>query len=254
MFHCFDGSENNKVDRYSEYWKDLCEERGELWDKIKPLKTKDGSDSYCVVKTFDPQRNEVANTKTIPYELVKASPQIDMWSLGVLLYMLLRNKPLFPVNRDDDIEDPAVMSSLLAWSDDSFKNHCAGLKSPNQTGEKEAFTLGIDLVKRLLRRSPDDRPRSIEKVLEHPFLSHKGNNDNDEKVIQLLEEIKSDAQMIKQRTEAIDERTKRIESIAEATVQQIMKTERVLLKGEIARVEEGRYRWKCVCDTRSEKR
>jgi serine/threonine protein kinase len=233
MFHCFDGSENNSVDRYLEYWKDRHKEGGELWDKIKPLKTKDGSDSYCVVKTFDPQCHKLANA--IPYELVKASPQIDMWSLGVLLYMLLRNKPLFPVNRDDDIEDPAVMSSLLAWNDDSFKNHCAGLKSPNQTGEKEAFTLGIDLVKRLLRRSPSDRPPSIEKVLEHPFLSHKGNNDEKE-ILEIVKRIENDAQMIKRRTEAIDERTKRIESIAEATVQQIMKTERVLLKGEIVRV------------------
>jgi serine/threonine protein kinase len=237
MFHYFDGSKNNKIDRYWEYWKDRCEEGGELWDKIKPLKTKDGSDSYCVVKTFDPQRHEVANTNTIPYELVKACPQIDMWSLGVLLYMLLRNKPLFPVNRDDDIEDPAVMSNLLAWSDDSFKKHCASLIPSNPTGDRKDFVLGIDLVKKLLRRSPGDRPRSMHDVLEESFLSQKGSL-NDEKVLHLLEEIKSDTRMIKD----IDERTKRIESIAEKTVQQIMKTERVLLKGEIARVEEGRCR------------
>jgi serine/threonine protein kinase len=247
MFHCFDGSRNNMVGRYLEYWEDRCKEGGELWDKIKPLKTKDGSESYCVVKTFDPQRYAV------PYELVKASPQMDMWSLGVLLYMLLCNKPLFPVNRDDDIEDPAVMSDLLAWDDDRFKERCARLKQPNLTGEREGFVLGIDLVKNLLRRSSDDRPPSMQKVLEHQFLSHKGSS-NDDKVLEYLEKIESDTQMIKERTEAIDKRTKRIESIAEKTVQQIMKTERVLLKGEIARLEEGRCRRKCMCETKVEKR
>jgi serine/threonine protein kinase len=249
MFHCFDGGESNSVDRYTEYWKDRCDRGGELWEKIKPLKTKDGSKWYCVVKTFEPSRYADANTNL--YKLVKASPQIDMWSLGVLLYMLLRNKPLFAVNRDDDIEDPVVMSDLLAWDDDRFKAHCARLRSPNSTGQDD-FVLGIDLVKKLLCRSPDDRPACMEDVLKHPFLSHKGSLD-DEKVLHLLEEIKSDAQMINQRTKAIDERTKRIESIAEATVQQIMKTERVLLKGEIARFDEGRCRRKCMCETASQR-
>jgi serine/threonine protein kinase len=254
MFHCFDGSENNSVDRYEQYWKVRCDEGGEMWDKIRPLKTKDGSDSYCVVKTFDPQRHEVANANL--YNLVKASPQIDMWSLGVLLYMLLRNKPLFPVNRDDDIEDPAEMSDLLAWGDDRFKERCARLKSPNQTGEREEFTLGIDLVKNLLRSSPGDRPRFMQEILEHPFLSHTGSLDDEKnkEILEKLKKIENDTEIIKQRTEAIDKRTKRIESIAEKTVQQIMKTERVLLKGEITRLQERRCRRKCTCETKVEKR
>jgi serine/threonine protein kinase len=252
MFHCFDGSENNKVERYLEYWKDREKDRGELWDKIKPLKTKDGSDSYCVVKTFDTQRHEDANAKL--YELVKASPQIDMWSLGVLLYMLLCNKPLFPVNRDDDIEDPAVMSYLSAWDDGKFKKHCASLISSTPTGGDD-LVLGIDLVENLLRCSPGDRPGLMEDVLKHPFLSYKGSvNGEKGDIIQYMEQIKSKLDVIQKGTEAIDRRTKRIESIAEATVQQIMKTERVLLKGEIAHPEEGRYCRACMCETKDERR
>ena len=42
-------------------------------------------------------------TKGLPYSLEIATAEMDMWAIGVLLFLFATGENLFPVNRDDDL-------------------------------------------------------------------------------------------------------------------------------------------------------
>ena len=94
-------------------------------------------------------------------ELVLASPQFDMWSLGVVMYQLCTNEPLFLSNGDSNLDDTGM--KILCEFKDSFKQ-----EKMNKIDDIKAR----NLISRLLSKDPLKRPLTSA-VLDHPFLSGK---------------------------------------------------------------------------------
>ncbi len=53
----------------------------------------------------------------LPYELVKASPALDVWAVGVLLFAFVTEQSLIPVDKNDDITDGQYMRYIAKWTE-----------------------------------------------------------------------------------------------------------------------------------------
>jgi len=147
-------------DMYKEYWSKEQENKA-LWRKLQPRACSNG-DTY-VVKTFRVGGDgQVRNIAGLPYkdELVEASPQIDIWSFGVLLFTLTHGT-LFPVDRNDDLASPRLCKMLHEWNKEDIKDFVDSREDDPNTA---------DLLRKLLQRHPRDRPKSMTEVLEHPYF------------------------------------------------------------------------------------
>jgi serine/threonine protein kinase len=51
------------------------------------------------------------------YDLVQADLSQYMWALGVMLYALLTKTPLFPVDRNENLNSPIAYCQLATWDD-----------------------------------------------------------------------------------------------------------------------------------------
>jgi len=101
--------------------------------------------------------------KSLPYELVKALPSFDVWSFGVLLYLLCTQEHLFPVNRDDDIKDGGNTG-------DSFKRlHEWDERELNATLQSIQDKYARKLIMRILKKNPSDRP-TMNEILNDDFF------------------------------------------------------------------------------------
>jgi serine/threonine protein kinase len=98
------------------------------------------------------------------YDLVPAARAHDLWSLGVVIYELATNAPLFLVDGDGNIHK-SDLKVLSEWKD-SVKN---------ERLERVQNVAARNLISLLLSKDPKKRP-NIEQVLAHPFLT--GNNPN----------------------------------------------------------------------------
>src|SRR6185437_4623781 len=92
------------------HWADEQQLDSSLWQKIAPKLTSGREKRKLVIKTFN------SSDAPVPFEKVKASPHLDMWSFGVLLFQLLAKEPLFKVNRDEDLTNGDEMEKLLNWT------------------------------------------------------------------------------------------------------------------------------------------
>lgn len=99
--------------------------------------------------------------------LPKASPAIDLWALGAVLYQMCTSevKQLFPGDLDDNISrDVSAVDdniyALIEWS--------AELKDKKLS--KVEHVLARNLLSQMLQKDSTRRP-SLTRVLAHPFLS-----------------------------------------------------------------------------------
>ena len=93
------------------------------------------------------------------YELVRASPAQDMWSLGVIMYLLCTGRTLFQASVEDNL-GPEEMKKLLAW-DDAMMVEKLSLVTDDYAR---------NLLSLLLDRDPSRRLRP-DQVIDHPFIS-----------------------------------------------------------------------------------
>jgi len=125
-----------------------------------------------VVKTFDQEIKKVEDRvegKTIekltireglPYDPVAATPAVDLWSFGTILYFLCARFPLFKVNVNDDLVDGDAMERLWKWDDEQKEEALSAIE------DYHARTL----LSRLLSKDPEDRG-TVADLMEDPFFN-----------------------------------------------------------------------------------
>lgn len=91
---------------------------------------------------------------------VLADPLQDMWSFGVVFYLLCTGEHLFSCNSEDNISDQRYLKLLVEWPD----------RLKIQKLSKVLDINARNLLFQLLSKSPHRRP-SIVKCMEHPYFS-----------------------------------------------------------------------------------
>ena len=225
MFYILKNDDEERM--YLDYCKDWAVRTGnsknpEFIIKLNPIKYQSGSEtSSIVVRTFYEHVD-----KPLPYELVRASGKIDVWSFGVMIYQLCSGVSLFASNRDDDIRDGRVMHLVANLTDMAV----ADLIDGNIVDRPAAA-----LLKRVLRVNPDDRPdiAGFHSILEDPFFNANRSTrdphlaDMLNKQNQMLEVMRA----VDERTKLINDRTIKIEHMSSSIYNRIIQSEQLLLKG-----------------------
>ena len=162
----------------------------------------------------------------------KGNIAYDLWSFGILLYHLVKGRPLWSVNKNYDV-DPNVLLTINNITSDNLRKNQLHLKRGSSSEDKCAY----DLIRKLLEPNPEVRLKNfglMKMVLDdHPFFLSMGVDDPaEEKIVKLFVERfdKVDVGLRK-----IDERTKRMEvnlvKLSEQLQYELVNTRKVLLKG-----------------------
>ena len=169
------GEERSQFDTY---WEVIKDKDPDLWSKVQPKVGKHGK--QYVVKTFRTGSDDgTPITDVPPYKLLRASASLDMWSLGVMLYLLLTGENLVPVTRDDDFVSGAGMGYIFDWNDEKRREKLSKIND----------SAANDLLSQL--QSPDPAKRSdnsLQQLLnEHSFFNPKpGDSETQNKLDTML--------------------------------------------------------------------
>jgi serine/threonine protein kinase len=162
-------TKGSEVETFNSYFSETKETDPELWKKIAPAELKKGrKKTNYVIKTFLTSRvddeEQPLNKDDLPYSLVEATPAIDLWSFGTILYALVVGEPLFETNRDDDLKGAASMAEVATWSDSNKMDKLKSIPNP----------IVKDLLSRLLSADVSKRFQSMQEVLDHDFYTGSG--------------------------------------------------------------------------------
>ncbi|CAJ1940910.1 unnamed protein product [Cylindrotheca closterium] len=146
------------------------------------------------------------------FEVVGADSSFDVWSFGVLLYTLCSKHTLFQVNTDDDIFDGNSMRELYHWGQDDLEVESILENSIQDDAAK-------NLLKKILKRNPKDRP-SMNEILLDPFFTGETTDDVKEVVKEEFGKMKSlvleNRQIMQHGFSKIHESLNRLKSYQEA--------------------------------------
>ena len=154
MFYELQNKEELRM--FEDYWREDKDADTPLWRKIAP---KGG----FVVRTFRVVQETGAPdlSRPLPYDLITSSVAMDLWSLGVLMYLLITGEALVPSNRDDDCVNAEAMTTLCHWDDKTARER---LGKVDDIGAR-------DLLSHLLVASPAQRlAYSLDRLLGHVFF------------------------------------------------------------------------------------
>ncbi|ETV86305.1 serine/threonine protein kinase, variant 2 [Aphanomyces astaci] len=170
----------DEVAQYSSYWQqrnhpektkneaDDDDERRrhdpDWWAKVQPR-------HHWVVKTFHDKDHHL-----LPYTLVKATPAVDMWAFGVLMYQMYSGVELVPTDRNQDVDDSSI-ERAATWTP-------ADLATRLQN--KVANPVARDLLLKLLAVDPNDRI-SVHAMLSHAYFEIKQVDSTTKQVLSAIE-------------------------------------------------------------------
>ena len=115
-----------------------------------------------VVKTFlvNPgKQTEPLDLESLPYELIKSTPAVDIWSLGCLLFQFATGENLEPVTRDDDLTSGSSMARIMGWNEEFMNRKLQAVKD----------AAARDLIRMLLQPDPARRISAADALLEPYF-------------------------------------------------------------------------------------
>ncbi|CAK4860051.1 unnamed protein product [Aphanomyces euteiches] len=160
------------------YWQDQMQDLLQ-WKKLKPR------EKY-VVRSF---RRE--NSGVLPYSLVNATPAIDMWSFGCMVYQMLSGVELLPTDVNQGVVTDRIKLAAT-WTDEKIKARVEANISDEQ---------GQDLVLRLLVRDPEKRI-SAKDALNHPYFTSRVDNTD---LLEALESMEKANRQVEETVKAISE-------------------------------------------------
>ena len=153
------------VDEFGAYWAPERDKNSELWRKIKPMQSSHGT---SVVRTFRTgEDGQPIDAAFLPYELVTASAGIDLWSVGILTYLLVTGHTLVQSNRDDDFFSGSEMSYIAMWGDEKMDQKLQ--ENMDQKLQAVPDRAARDLIQTLLQPDPSDRG-TADDALKHRFF------------------------------------------------------------------------------------
>lgn len=165
MFYKFTGRKDH--DMYMKHFAKVLCETPDLRKKIecKTRVTRNGGrrcTEYCVIRCFAHDVGKDGVNESLPYSLLPVSIAMDMWSLGLVIYSLCQGAPLFPVDLDNDLADSESYFEMESWNQDDsgLQGKLALIQNP----------LLHDLLGHMLNAHPQNRYKSMNEVLVHPFL------------------------------------------------------------------------------------
>jgi serine/threonine protein kinase len=146
------------------YFEPDKQRKSELWQKVRPDRGRTGKDKNFVVKTFRTD-TEAPDVKKLPYALVLASPTIDVWSFGLILYTLCAGAELNSVNRDDDLKAAKYYMQAANWRRGEVN------KAISDNIHNDDAILAADLIRHCLHPDPTQRYQTFEQVMAHAFMT-----------------------------------------------------------------------------------
>jgi hypothetical protein len=154
-----------------------------LWERIKPRTHTSADKAIYVIKCFNDialaaehplAAGKVLGKRTahpreikdgrdlslLPYGLVKASPTLDVWMFGCLIFHMCSGEPMFLSDGRGNLQDVASLAILESWDKKQAEKHVmAKVEDP----------LAQDLLLQILVLEEDRLP-TMELVLNHPFF------------------------------------------------------------------------------------
>ncbi len=97
---------------------------------------------------------------------VTASPALDIWAFGKLMFEVLVGRPLFPHEQQVEVDkkhDQRFLRGLAGWDQDDLTDVVSKVENSSNG------TLAADLISHCLCRRPEHRPRDMDEVLSHAF-------------------------------------------------------------------------------------
>ncbi|KAF0689924.1 Aste57867_18665 [Aphanomyces stellatus] len=145
MFYELKGPD--EICQYEEYWGDQVND-SKRWNKLKPR-------NNFIIRTY-----RRGHTGDLPYSLVEATPAVDMWSFGCLMYQMLCGMELIPTDINQDIVTDK-MKAAAQLTDEVLHR-----RIENNIADESAQ----HLIKQLLVVDPKNRS-SVQEVLNHTYFT-----------------------------------------------------------------------------------
>mmetsp|Transcript_38287 Transcript_38287/g.92623 ORF Transcript_38287/g.92623 Transcript_38287/m.92623 type:complete len:291 (+) Transcript_38287:4934-5806(+) len=95
---------------------------------------------------------------------VISDPSIDIWAFGKLAYEAILGKPLVAYDANLPANDVVALLEVMEWNEDCLKDVFHELLESGGIAES-----GAELFTSCLFPRPEDRPKSMEEILSHPF-------------------------------------------------------------------------------------
>lgn len=134
----------------------------------------DPFDTTRFQNSFPPESLQMDNRNSNYYDsdVVHASfktsivsdPSIDIWAFGKLAYETIMGRPLVDFETKKPSDDPVALLEIMDWDERSLKKIFTDLLESGGIAES-----GAELFTSCLFARPQDRPKSMDEILSHPF-------------------------------------------------------------------------------------